>query len=66
MTAHATLEERQNCLDAGMNDHVSKPIDPNALFDTVSRYFTSKPEPATATASPDSGGSQVAEIGVAC
>ena len=28
MTAHATMEERKRCLDLGMNDHVSKPIDP--------------------------------------
>ena len=35
MTAHATIEERQKCLDAGMNGHVSKPIDPAALFETV-------------------------------
>jgi PAS domain S-box-containing protein len=39
MTAHATIEERQRCLDAGMNDHVSKPIDPEALFETVARYY---------------------------
>jgi len=32
MTAHALVEERQRCLDAGMNDHVSKPIDPDNLF----------------------------------
>jgi HPt (histidine-containing phosphotransfer) domain-containing protein len=39
MTAHATLEERQRCLAAGMNDHISKPIDPAMLFDTVGRYY---------------------------
>ena len=39
MTAHATVEERQRCRAAGMNDHVSKPIDPNALFETVSQYY---------------------------
>ena len=39
MTAHATMEERQRCLAAGMNDHISKPIDPAMLFDTVGRYY---------------------------
>ena len=38
MTAHATMEERQRCLDAGMNDHVSKPIDPDALYATLERW----------------------------
>jgi len=38
MTAHATMEERQRCLTAGMNDHISKPIDPALLFDTIGRY----------------------------
>jgi two-component system sensor histidine kinase/response regulator len=38
MTAHATIEERQRCLAAGMNDHVAKPIDPAILFDTVGRF----------------------------
>ena len=38
MTAHATIEERQKCLAAGMNGHVSKPIDPSLLFDTLERF----------------------------
>ncbi len=58
MTAHATMEERQRCLDAGMNDHVSKPIDPDALYATLERWVKPKEEPAksparrTAAASP--------------
>jgi signal transduction histidine kinase/DNA-binding response OmpR family regulator/HPt (histidine-containing phosphotransfer) domain-containing protein/HAMP domain-containing protein len=39
MTAHATIEERQRCLAAGMNDHISKPIDPGVLFETVGRFY---------------------------
>jgi two-component system, sensor histidine kinase and response regulator len=39
MTAHATIEERQRCLASGMNDHISKPIDPGVLFETVGRYY---------------------------
>ena len=39
MTAHATVEERNRCLAAGMNDHISKPIHPSVLFDTVARYY---------------------------
>jgi signal transduction histidine kinase/DNA-binding response OmpR family regulator/CHASE3 domain sensor protein/HPt (histidine-containing phosphotransfer) domain-containing protein len=38
MTAHATLEERQRCLAAGMNDHIAKPIDPEMLYGTLARY----------------------------
>ncbi len=38
MTAHALVEERQRCLEAGMNDHVSRPIDPDALFATLARW----------------------------
>jgi PAS domain S-box-containing protein len=50
MTAHATIEERQRCLAAGMNDHVSKPIDPEMLFETLGRYY--KPAPAAAPSDP--------------
>jgi len=39
MTAHATVEERNRCLAAGMNDHISKPIHPTLLFETVARHY---------------------------
>jgi len=42
MTAHALLEERQHCLEAGMNDHIAKPIEPEALFHTLRRWLPSK------------------------
>ena len=46
MTAHALVEEKQRCLEAGMNDHVSKPIEPDALFATLLRW--AKPIPGQA------------------
>ena len=49
MTAHATVEERQRCLAAGMNDHVAKPIDPAALFEAVGRFY----KPAAGAPAPD-------------
>jgi CheY-like chemotaxis protein len=44
MTAHALVEERQKCLDAGMCDHVTKPIDPDALLATLLRWAKPRPE----------------------
>jgi CheY-like chemotaxis protein len=48
MTAHALVEERQRCLDAGMNDHVSKPIDPDNLFATLMRWAKPRPKQTVA------------------
>jgi len=39
MTAHAMAEERERCLAAGMNDHIAKPIDPDAMFQTLLRWL---------------------------
>ena len=41
MTAHAMVDERQKCLDAGMNDHISKPIEVDKFFATLSRWVRS-------------------------
>ncbi|HXI72870.1 MAG TPA: response regulator [Verrucomicrobiae bacterium] len=60
MTAHATMEEKQRCLAAGMNDHISKPIDPANLFETVGRFY--KPLPLTPSLSP-SGGEGARRVG---
>jgi two-component system sensor histidine kinase/response regulator len=38
MTAHAMVEERERCLAAGMVAHITKPIDPRAMFETLSRW----------------------------
>jgi CheY-like chemotaxis protein len=52
MTAHATMEERQRCLVAGMNDHVSKPIEPDILYATIERWTKpAEPGPAGSRAS---------------
>src|SRR5262249_1665532 len=39
MTANAFGENRRACLDAGMNDHVSKPVDPERLYATLARWL---------------------------
>jgi len=57
MTASATTQDREACAQAGMNAHVSKPIDVNELFGTLRRYVRasansprSDAQPATPTA----------------
>jgi two-component system sensor histidine kinase/response regulator len=39
MTAHAMAGDREKSLEAGMNDHVTKPIDPEELFFTLVRWI---------------------------
>jgi PAS domain S-box-containing protein len=43
MTANAFEEDRQKALAAGMNDFITKPVDPQRLFDTLARWLPAMP-----------------------
>jgi CheY-like chemotaxis protein/HPt (histidine-containing phosphotransfer) domain-containing protein len=38
MTAHAMQGDRERCLDAGMDDYVTKPLEPKVLFNALERW----------------------------
>lgn len=41
MTANAFSEDVKECLDAGMNAHIAKPIDSNKMFNIILKYINS-------------------------
>jgi len=43
LTAHALVEERQRTQAAGMNDHVTKPIEPRELMESICRQLPHLP-----------------------
>ena len=40
MTANAFDEDRQVCIDAGMNEHIGKPVVPEKLFETLLKWLS--------------------------
>ena len=53
MTAHAMEHERKRCLDAGMDDHIVKPVDSRSLYETLERWVPPRdPIPSDTTAPP--------------
>jgi CheY-like chemotaxis protein/HPt (histidine-containing phosphotransfer) domain-containing protein len=45
MTAHAMNGDRERSLEAGMNDHLNKPINPETLTEMLVRWMPAKPLP---------------------
>jgi signal transduction histidine kinase/CheY-like chemotaxis protein/HPt (histidine-containing phosphotransfer) domain-containing protein len=52
MTAHAMAGDRERSLAAGMNDHLTKPIDPDALVAALERWIGGGAETGAAPAEP--------------
>jgi len=44
MTAHAMKGDREQCLDAGMDDYIAKPINPNSILNILQHWVTNSPE----------------------
>jgi len=53
MTANVMAGDREKCREAGMNDHIPKPIEPDHLFEVLLRWI----RPRTASAPAASGSS---------
>ena len=55
MTAHALKGDRERCIEAGMDDYVSKPIQPDKLLEAIKRHISAstpgKPKATDSTAS---------------
>ena len=52
MTANAMAQDRERCLEAGMNDHIAKPIDVQELVDKLRRWVRPGQPPAGWPGSP--------------
>ena len=42
MTANAMEEDRQRCLEAGLDDYIAKPIKKEILFETIDKWVLRK------------------------
>jgi len=44
MTANAMAGDREKCLEAGMNDHIAKPVDPHEMYATLEKWIPKQSE----------------------
>jgi CheY-like chemotaxis protein len=54
LTAHALVGDRQMCLATGMNDYITKPVEPEALAKMLNKWLPPE-SPATTADNPITG-----------
>jgi len=52
MTANVMAGDREQCLAAGMNDHITKPLDPNQMVATLAKWIIPA-RPAAVSSAPE-------------
>ena len=53
MTANAMSGDREQCLEAGMQDHIAKPVNPDEMYATLARWIKpASPQPVPARERP--------------
>jgi len=60
LTAHALPGEREKSLRAGMNEHLAKPLDPDALYRTLLNWMPAEPAAGDAAAPPETSAKSLA------
>ncbi len=53
MTAHAMAGDRERCLESGMDDYVTKPINPSEVLETLARWIKPVQSPLTGATTPN-------------